>query len=119
MNKFSKKPKFLTYPADKMENYLYKYVTSYEGKTSKYIKNYFGWDELDKNNLKNIYSGKAFRPSICILVCTSFSGTLEMALPPSISVELVYVMIYILFPQQRFLFSLFLRDLQLQLVLFH
>ena len=41
-------------------------------------------------NIKNIYSGKAFRPSICILVCTSFSGTLEMALPPSISVELVH-----------------------------
>tara|TARA_Y100000817_G_scaffold185739_1_gene145161 strand:- start:5300 stop:6343 length:1044 start_codon:yes stop_codon:yes gene_type:complete len=90
MNEFSKKPKFLTYPADKMENYLYKYVTSYEGKTSKYIKNYFGWDELDSKNIKNIYSGKAFRPSICILVCTSFSGTLEMALPPSISVELVH-----------------------------
>ena len=53
MNEFSKKPKFLTYPADKMENYLYKYVTSYEGKTSKYIKNYFGWDELDSKNIKN------------------------------------------------------------------
>ena len=75
MNEFNKKPKFLTYPADKMENYLYEYVNSYNGKTSKYIKNYFGWDELGFDSLKNIYSGKAFRPSICILVCTSFSGT--------------------------------------------
>ena len=90
MNEFSKKPKFLTYRADKMENYMYEYVTSYNGKTSKYIKNYFGWDEINSENLKNIYSGKAFRPSICILVCTSFSGTIEMALPPSISVELVH-----------------------------
>ena len=90
MNEFNKKPRFLTYPADKMENYLYEYVNSYNGKTSKYIKNYFGWDELGFDSLKNIYSGKAFRPSICILVCTSFSGTLDMALPPSISVELVH-----------------------------
>ena len=45
MNEFNKKPRFLTYPADKMENYLYEYVNSYNGKTSKYIKNYFGWDE--------------------------------------------------------------------------
>ena len=90
MNKFIKKPKFLTYRADKMENYLYDYVSSYRGKTSKYIKNYFGWDNIDPDNLNKLYSGKAFRPSICILVCTSLSGTLEMALPPSISVELVH-----------------------------
>tara|TARA_B100000941_G_scaffold283500_1_gene253098 strand:- start:2471 stop:3463 length:993 start_codon:yes stop_codon:yes gene_type:complete len=73
-----------------MENYLYDYVSSYRGKTSKYIKNYFGWDNIDPDNLNKLYSGKAFRPSICILVCTSLSGTLEMALPPSISVELVH-----------------------------
>ncbi len=90
MDEFNKKPKFLTYQADKMENYLYEYVVSYKGKTSKYINNYFGWDNLNSENLKNKYSGKAFRPSICILVCTSLSGTLDMALPPSISVELVH-----------------------------
>tara|TARA_Y100001935_G_scaffold242100_1_gene232232 strand:- start:854 stop:1897 length:1044 start_codon:yes stop_codon:yes gene_type:complete len=90
MNEFNKKPKFLTYQADKMENYLYEYVVSYNGKTSKYINNYFGWDDINSGNLKNKYSGKAFRPSICILVCTSLSGTLDMALPPSISVELVH-----------------------------
>ena len=90
MDEFSKKPKFLTYQADKMEKYLYDYVISYNGQTSKYIKNYFGWDKLDNVNSKNIYSGKAFRPSVCILVCTSLSGTLEMALPPSISIELVH-----------------------------
>ena len=49
MNEFTKKPKFLTYRADKMENYLYKYVSSYKGETSKYIKNYFVWDELVHN----------------------------------------------------------------------
>ncbi len=90
MNEFNKKPKFLTYQADKMENYLYEYVLSYDGKTSKYINNYFGWDKLDPQNITTKYSGKAFRPSICILICTSLSGTLEMALPPSISVELVH-----------------------------
>ena len=90
MNEFNKKPKFLTYQSDKMENYLYEYVLSYDGKTSKYIHNYFGWDEF--NGIGDIvkYSGKAFRPAICILICTSLSGTLEMALPPSISVELVH-----------------------------
>ncbi len=90
MNEFNKKPKFLTYEADKMENYLYEYVLSYNGKTSKYINNYFGWDNFDSKNIGSKYSGKAFRPSICILICTSLSGTLEMALPPSISVELVH-----------------------------
>ena len=90
MNEFNKKPKFLTYQADKMENYLYEYVLSYNGKTSKYINNYFGWDNFDSKNIGSKYSGKAFRPSICILICTSLSGTLEMALPPSISVELVH-----------------------------
>lgn len=90
MDEFNKKPKFLTYQSDKMENYLYDYVLSYDGKTSKYINNYFGWDNSHSNNLDNKYSGKAFRPSICILICTSLAGTLEMALPPSISVELVH-----------------------------
>ena len=90
MNEFDKKPEFLTYQSDKMENYLYDYVLSYDGKTSKYINNYFGWDNSHSNNLDNKYSGKAFRPSICILICTSLAGTLEMALPPSISVELVH-----------------------------
>ena len=90
MNEFNKKPKFLTYQADKMENYLYEYVLSYNGKTSKYINNYFGWDDFDADDKVSKYSGKAFRPSICILICTSLSGTLEMALPPSISVELVH-----------------------------
>ena len=41
MNEFDKKPEFLTYQSDKMENYLYDYVLSYDGKTSKYINNYF------------------------------------------------------------------------------
>ena len=90
MNEFNKKPKFLTYSSDKMEKYLYDYVTSYNGKTSEYINNYFGWDQLNSIKQKNIYTGKAFRPSVCILVCTSFSGTFEMALPPSISIELVH-----------------------------
>ena len=66
------------------------YVLSYDGKTSKYIHNYFGWDEFNQNGNIVKYSGKAFRPAICILICTSLSGTLEMALPPSISVELVH-----------------------------
>ena len=90
MDEFYKKPKFLTYRSDKMEKYLYDYVISYNGKVSKYIKNYFGWDQLNSINNKNIYTGKAFRPSVCILVCTSLSGTFEMALPPSISIELVH-----------------------------
>ena len=90
MDEFNKKPRFLTYQSDKMENYLYDYVLSYDGKTSKYIHNYFGWDEFNQNGNIVKYSGKAFRPAICILICTSLSGTLEMALPPSISVELVH-----------------------------
>ena len=49
MNEFTKKPKFLTYRADKMENYLYKYVSSYKGETSKYIKNYL---QRGANNLR-------------------------------------------------------------------
>ena len=64
MNEFNKKPKFLTDQSDKMENYLYEYVVSYNGKTSKYINNYFGWDDFDANDKVSKYSGKAFRPSI-------------------------------------------------------
>ena len=87
MEKFNKKPNFLTKYEVIISDYLKSSVLSYDGDISKYINNYFGWEDKD---LVNSYQGKAFRPALCIALCDSLSGDINAALPCSISVELVH-----------------------------
>ena len=87
MEKFNKKPNFLTKYEVIISDYLKSSVLSYDGDISKYINNYFGWEDKD---LVNSYLGKAFRPALCIALCDSLSGDINAALPCSISVELVH-----------------------------
>ena len=86
MEKFTKKPDFLTKYEVIISDYLKSSVLSYNGNISKYINNYFGWD----NKKRHSYQGKAFRPAMCITLCDSLSGDIGAALPCSISVELVH-----------------------------
>ena len=87
MEKFTKKPNFLTKYEVMISDYLKSSVLSYDGDISKYINNYFGWED---NNKESSYQGKAFRPALCIALCDSLSGNISAALPCSISVELVH-----------------------------
>mgnify|MGYP001245466322 CR=1 FL=1 len=87
MEKFTKKPNFLTKYEVIISDYLKYSVLSYDGDISKYINNYFGWEDRYK---ENSYQGKAFRPALCIALCDSLSGDINAALPCSISVELVH-----------------------------
>ena len=90
MNNFIEKPKFLIQYEELINDYLQSSVISYDGNISKYINNYFGWEDKNGNKINSKYQGKAFRSSICLLVCDAFEGDIEVALPPSISVELVH-----------------------------
>ena len=87
MEKFTKKPNFLTKYEVMISDYLKSSVLSYDGDISKYINNYFGWEDNDK---ESSYQGKAFRPALCIALCDSLSGNINAALPCSISIELVH-----------------------------
>lgn len=90
MNKINEKPNFLTKYEDIIKKYLKESLSSYSGNLSHYINNYFGWIDEEGNLIHDSYQGKAFRPSICMLMCEAMGGNVAAASVSSISIELVH-----------------------------
>ena len=90
MNELKDKPKFITRYEELIKSYLYHTVSAYNGNTSIYINNYFGWTDENDNQVSLGYQGKGFRPSICLLICDSLEGDINAACPSAISIELVH-----------------------------
>tara|TARA_B110000438_G_C15773874_1_gene633150 strand:- start:680 stop:1723 length:1044 start_codon:yes stop_codon:yes gene_type:complete len=90
MNKINEKPNFLSKYEDIIKKYLKESLSSYKGNLSHYIRNYFGWIDEEGNLIHDSYQGKAFRPSICMLMCEAMGGDVNVASVSSISIELVH-----------------------------
>ena len=90
MDKINEKPNFLSRHEDIIKLYLRESLNNYNGNLSHYIKNYFGWIDVDGNTVQDSYQGKAFRPSICMLMCEGMGGDIKAASVSSISIELVH-----------------------------